>query len=184
VDLEDSREKVLDAAEELFYGKGIQAVGMDEIRTASGLSLKRLYKVFPAKDEIVTASLRRRDVRWRERLAQFVENEPDPRGRVLAVFDWLHGWFSEPGYRGCAWINSFGELGGVSPAVAEEAQRHKSAFRAFLDRLVREADLPDALADQLLLLAEGAMTTSAISGSPEPARHARTAAETLMRASA
>ncbi|NKQ57019.1 TetR/AcrR family transcriptional regulator [Amycolatopsis sp. K13G38] len=182
MDRETARVRLLDAAEDLFYTRGIQTVGMDDIRSASGVSLKRLYQVFPAKDQLVEAYLERRDTRWRARLAVYVDTVEDPRERILAVFDWLERWFAEPGFRGCAWINSFGELGAVSEAVAAQARRHKSAFRSYLGGLVGEAALPTELTDQLLLLAEGAMVTAGIFGRTDPARHGRTAAAALVRA--
>jgi AcrR family transcriptional regulator len=173
--------QLLDAAEELFYGRGIQSVGMDDIRSASGLSLKRVYQLFPAKEQIVTAYLDRRDARWRGRLADHVSaTGTDPRERILAVFDWLGEWFAEPNFRGCAWINCYGELGAVSEQVAELARTHKSAFRAYLGTLVAAAGLPEATAEHLYLLAEGAMVTAGIFGTPESAVHARAAASLLI----
>ena len=171
---------VLDVAEELFYSCGIQTVGMDDIRNASGVSLKRLYQLFPGKEQLVTAFLQRRDVRWRQRLADHVDTYSRPDERILAVFDWLYGWFSEPGYRGCAWINSFGELGATSSAVAEEARNHKAAFKRYLNGLADDAGLPSSFADHLLLLAEGAMVTAAITGSPQPAHQAKEAVQLLL----
>jgi AcrR family transcriptional regulator len=182
VDLDTAETRALDAAEELFYSRGIQAVGMDDIRAASGVSLKRLYQLFPAKERLVTAFLQRRDVRWRQRLADHVDaTASTPDDRLLAVFDWLHLWFSEPGYRGCAWVNSYGELGATSDDVANEARRHKQAFKLYLDALVADAHKDAALADYFLLLAEGAMTTAAIAGSPEPARQGKAAAQLLLQ---
>jgi AcrR family transcriptional regulator len=58
-----ARERALDAAEELFYGRGVQSVGMDDVRGASGVSLKRLYQLFPSKEQLVEAYLERRDAR-------------------------------------------------------------------------------------------------------------------------
>ena len=177
-----AREQALDAAEELFYGRGIQAVGMDAVRGASGVSLKRLYQLFPAKDQLIEAYLERRDLRWRERLATHVERHEDPEERILAVFDWLRLWFGEPDFRGCAWINAYGELGAVSPRVAAQVRAHKRAFQGYLTGLVADAGLPAALAGQLFLLAEGAMVTAGINGSAEPAEQARQAARLLVRA--
>jgi AcrR family transcriptional regulator len=183
MDADTARTKLLDAAEDLFYSRGVQAVGMDDIRAASGVSLKRLYQLYPAKESLVQAFLQRRDIAWRGRVSAYVDSHAStPRDRVLAVFEWLHVWFSEPGYRGCAWINTFGELGGTSTVVAEEARAHKAAFRTYLLELAAAFGRSASLGDQLLLLAEGAMTTAAISGSPEPALQARAAAELLMAA--
>ncbi|MEU9371832.1 TetR/AcrR family transcriptional regulator [Streptomyces avermitilis] len=181
MELETAEQRILDAAEELFYGQGIQSVGMDAIRTASAVPLKRLYQIFPSKNSLVEAYLRRRDARWLRELAQYVDTYDSPPQRILAVFDWLFLWFSKPGFRGCGFINSFGELGATSQAVADIAKAHKNAFRRYLADLVAAADAPTWLTDQLVLLAEGAMTAAAISGSPEPARHAKDAARILLR---
>jgi AcrR family transcriptional regulator len=174
-----AREVLLDAAEELFYERGIQAVGMDQVRVASGLPLKRIYRLFPTKEDLVVAVLARRDRRWRGSLAARVEEVPDARERVLAVFDWLAGWFAEPGFRGCAWINAFGELGSSSEAVLAEVRGHKRAFRDQIAGWVHAAGAPDA-AEPVFLLAEGAIVTAGISGDPASARRARQAAADLL----
>ena len=175
------REALLDATEALVYARGVQAVGMDQIREASGLSLKRIYTLFPAKEDLVVGMLRRRDRRWRASLAAFVEQSGagqtgDPAERVLALFDWLHAWFSEPGFRGCAWINIHGELGPASQAVLDEVRSHKKAFR---DQIAAWTGT-DGTADAVYLLAEGAIVTAGISGDPEIAREARDAARLLL----
>ncbi|MEU1474699.1 TetR/AcrR family transcriptional regulator [Streptomyces sp. NPDC005760] len=175
-----ARDRVLDAAEELFYGRGIQSVGMDDIRGASGVSLKRLYQLFPAKEQLVEAYLERRDGRWRGRLAEYVARRTAPVERVLAVYDWLEEWFGEDGFRGCAWINSYGELGATSDRVAAQVRAHKRAFADYLAALVADAGRPPALTGPLFLLAEGAMVTAGITGSTRPAAEAREAARLLL----
>ncbi|GGJ59014.1 TetR/AcrR family transcriptional regulator [Streptomyces brasiliensis] len=179
---EEAQEQALRATEGLFYARGIQAVGMDAVRTASGLPFKRLYQLFPSKEALVLEFLHRRDAQWRQALADYVGGHTTPDERVIAVFDWLHQWFSEPDYRGCAFINSFGEMGGISAEVAEQARHHKEAFHGYLTALVTASGRPAELADQLALLAEGAIVTAAISGAPEPAWQARSAARLLMGA--
>ncbi|MFI1028956.1 TetR/AcrR family transcriptional regulator [Streptomyces sp. NPDC020951] len=180
MDSATAREQALDAAETLFYGRGVQAVGMDDVRGASGVSLKRLYQLFPAKEQLVEAYLERRDIRWRGLLAESVARREDPRERILAVFDWLEEWFHEPDFRGCAWINAYGELGAASERVTRQVRAHKRAFRDCLAGLVADAGLPPALAGPLFLLAEGAMTTAGISGDAAPAAEAREAARLLL----
>ena len=180
LDAEVARTRVLDAAESLFYARGVQSVGMDEIRTASGVPLKRLYQLFPAKGELVEAYLRRRDDRWLRSLTGYADACAEPASRLLAVFDWLERWFAEPGFRGCAFVNAFGELGATSPGVAAAAADHKAAFHRYLGELAVAAGASAELGDQLALLAEGAMTTAGISGSAEPAARARAAARALL----
>ncbi|CAM3333483.1 TetR/AcrR family transcriptional regulator [Kibdelosporangium persicum] len=164
---------VLDAAEDLFYERGIQAVGMDQIRSTSGVSLKRLYQLFPSKEALVVAYLKRRDERWRADLRAYVDGKDD---KVGAVFEWLHQWFSEPGFRGCAFINSFGELSATSPKITAVARHHKDEVRAYLRGLLRD----DSTADQVLLLVEGAIVVASIQNDPAAAWRAKAAAEVLV----
>ena len=174
------REQLLDAVERLFYARGIQAVGMDEIRANCGLSLKRIYQLYPSKEQLVVAFLRRRDVRWRGQLAAYVERTEQPDRRILAVFDWLHQWFSDPDFHGCAWINVYGELGATTPVVAAAVRGHKQAFRRYLSRVLVEGGYPRSLTTAIYLLAEGAMVTAAIDGNPKAGIDARAAMVALL----
>jgi AcrR family transcriptional regulator len=180
--VDPTREHLLDTAERLFYANGIQAVGMDELRQASGVPLKRIYQLYSGKADIIVAFLRRRDVRWRGGLSAYVDQVEGPRERVLAVFDWLHQWFSEPDFRGCAWINAYGELGGTSPAVVDEVRRHKDAFRRYVTRLTLDAGCSRPTATAIHLLAEGAMVTAGIQASPKAAKDAKKAVQELLDA--
>ncbi|WP_410621354.1 TetR/AcrR family transcriptional regulator [Amycolatopsis sp. cmx-8-4] len=167
--------RLLEAAEELFYAHGVQAVGMDAVRARSGVSLKRLYQCFPAKNDLVEAYLLRRDERWRRSLREFVHARGDD---PLAVFDWLHDWFREPGFRGCAFVNSFGEFGEPAPGIAAAIRKHKDELRAYLRGLVAD----HTTADQLFSLVEGATVLAAITGDPGEASTARAAAKVLLAA--
>jgi len=180
----DPRERVIDAADALFYSRGIRAVGMDDVRNEAGVSLKRLYALFPGKDSLVLAVLRKRHAMWTEGLTAAVDATDGAREKVLAVYDYLAEWFAEDTFRGCGFINAFGELGPTSPEVAAYAREHKRSFQQQLAHLVAGAGVDPSLAPQLAILAEGAQTTAAIEGSPAAATHARRAAETLIVAAA
>lgn len=182
MDVETAEARLLEAGKRLFNERGIQAVGMDDIRAASGVSLKRAYQVFPSKQDLVEAVLRQRAGEVGEAIAQHTAGHDTPRARILALFDYLHAWFGEPDFRGCAFINSFGELGGISEGVAAIAARNKQDLKDLIGRLVAQADGPPELADQLLILANGAMATAGIFRSPEPARQAQAAARVLLDA--
>jgi AcrR family transcriptional regulator len=153
---------------------------MDEVRAESGVSLKRVYRLFPSKESIVEQVLLRQHEVWNSWLESAVDKAKTPRDRLLAIYDMLTRWFADDGFRGCMFINSFGELGAVSPRVAEIVRSHKAQFQATVARLVAEAGGPPSLAPQLAILAEGAQTTAAIAGTTDAARHARKAAETLV----
>lgn len=176
------RDAVLAAALRLFYTRGIQSVGMDAVRTEAGISLKRLYSEFPSKSELLLEVLRQRALEWDRGIAGAAAAASTPSEKLLAIYDFLNDWFRHDDFRGCAFINSFGELGAVSPEVAASARTQKYTFQRYVATLVAEAGGPVSLAAQLSILAEGAQTTAAISGTPDAAAHARAAAAILIGA--
>ncbi|WP_429415406.1 TetR/AcrR family transcriptional regulator [Nocardia sp. GAS34] len=178
--VDDVRARVIHAADALFYERGIQAVGMDAVREAAGVSLKRIYSLFGSKDELIAAVLRRRSAMWDDGLASVVGPGMTARERLLSIFDFLDQWFRSPDFRGCAFINAYGELSSGSPAVRDAVRAQKRAFGEYVARLVAEVGAPPELAPQIALLAEGAQTTAAIAGTPEAAHQARAAAQILL----
>ncbi|UFU05423.1 TetR/AcrR family transcriptional regulator [Ruania halotolerans] len=174
------RDPLLDSAEYLFYERGFQAVGMDEVRSAAGLPLKRIYALYPGKEALAVAMLDRRDRRWHADLGAYVDRFSGAEERVLAVFDWLSEWLAGPGHRGCAWINAFGELGGTSEDITAAVRRHKRRFRDYVTELVRSTGSSVETAEAVILLAEGCLVTAGITGTATPATHARSAVRRLL----
>ena len=119
------RAKVLQTADRLYYTYGIQAVGMDMLRTESGVPHERLYRLFPSKETIVEQVLLGRHETWNS-LVEHAVDVSDPRERLLAIYDMLARWFDQDDFRGCVFINSFGELGATTPRVAEIVRAHKA----------------------------------------------------------
>jgi len=177
-----ARELVIATADSLYNLRGIQSVGMDALRDASGVSLKRLYKLFPSKEIIVEEVLRSRHERWMSSVSTAVDAASSPREKLLAIFDYLGEWFAENDFRGCGFINSFGELGGTVESLAGIVRDHKADFQAYVAQLVEDAGAPAWLGPQLAILAEGAQTTAAIAGTAQAADDARRAAQILMDA--
>ncbi|GAA4168400.1 TetR/AcrR family transcriptional regulator [Gryllotalpicola koreensis] len=178
----DRRQRIVDAADELFYTRGIGQVGMDAVRDAAGISLRALYTEFPSKDDLIVAVLGKRHTMWTNGVTAKVDAIAEPRQKLLAVYDYLADWFGDADFRGCGFINAFGELGAANAQVAETVRAHKADFQRYVDSLVKDAGGPASLGPQLAILAEGAQTTAAIAGTTDAARHARAAAESLVAA--
>jgi AcrR family transcriptional regulator len=182
------RERLLRAANELFYTRGIRNVGIDEVIVAAGVAKASLYTHFRSKDELVAEYVRRRDASWRSWFRESVSARAStPLERLLAVFDVLAEWLASPGFRGCAFQNASIELADSAHPARAAAAANKRAVRSYLDELAREAGFADprALADQLALVAEGAIVTALMLGRAETtpvARSARAAASALLRA--
>lgn len=154
---------------------------MDQLRATAQLPLKRMYQLFPSKDELVLAFLRRRHTTMMSAIAARIDAVARQQDRVLAIFDWLHDWFREPGYRGCAWLNAYGELGPTNAAVAAETRRHKRAFRKLITSTTTDAGYSAETAEAVYLLTEGAIAAAAVQRTATPATDARRTAEVLLR---
>ncbi|WBB50484.1 TetR/AcrR family transcriptional regulator [Verrucosispora sp. WMMA2044] len=153
-------QRILAAAEELFYERGITAVGVDLIAEHSGLTKRTLYNQFGSKDHLVTAYLTERDQRWRTLVRDTVDACADPVEAVTAPFAALRTW-GRTNTRGCAFVNALAEL----PDPAHPAHRVAADQKHWLLDLFRELATaagcahPAPLATRLLVLHEGALAT-------------------------
>lgn len=172
--------RILEVASDLFYHRGIHAVGVDTIAAESGVTKRTLYDRFGSKDALVTAYLQARHDQWWARLEDRLEAAGQPR--ALAVFD-AYTRDELPLDRGCAFLNAAGELPAGHPARAV-VREHKAAVRRLLTDLVREdrPDDADAVAGHLFLLLEGAVAQRGVDGDAGHLLAARALAEQVLRA--
>ncbi|MEV4188343.1 TetR/AcrR family transcriptional regulator [Streptosporangium canum] len=174
-----ARERLLDTAEKLFYAEGIRAVGVEQILTASKVGRASFYRHFPSKDDLVVAMLERRDLRWREWLAERVAVHG---GGPLAVFDALAERFTRADFRGCAFINTMIESADPGSPAHRVAADHKSRVTGYVESLLVTAGHrdPATRARQLVMLMDGAIVTALRERSVVPAEQARAVAATLL----
>src|SRR3954467_8920991 len=116
----ESRQRILETADRLFYGNGIRAVGIDRIIAEAGVAKMSLYKHFPSKDDLILAVLRHRE----EGVLEFFRSATERHGRrakdpLRAFFAALKEWFETPGFRGCAFQNAAVELADPGHAGAQ-----------------------------------------------------------------
>ncbi|WP_354643243.1 TetR/AcrR family transcriptional regulator [Kitasatospora camelliae] len=178
-----ARARLLSTAEDLFYAEGIRAVGVDRILTESGVGRASFYRHFAGKDDLVVAVLQGRDIRWRQWLRESVDaRDLPPEQRPLAVFDALAERFARQDFRGCAFVNTMVEAADRGSAAHRVAAGHKASVVAYLDGLLTGAGYEDhaALAEQLVLLIDGAIVTAVREGTTEPALRARRIAAALL----
>ena len=105
-----ARDRLLDAANELFYEEGVHTVGIDRVIERAGVAKATLYSTFGSKDELIRSYLDSRYAARKERIIKEVASHGTPRDRLLSVFDVLGESISNPGYHGCAFVNA--ERGG------------------------------------------------------------------------
>jgi AcrR family transcriptional regulator len=176
------RERLLNAADELFYEEGICTVGVDRVLRQADVARASLYTTFGSKDELVRAYLQGRSEGWQATVADVLPVRWDnPRDRILGIFELLTEWFATPGYNGCPFINASAEAGSAG-AVEEVRDRHRAWVRELFAGLLREAGVrdADALSAQLVLLYDGSMVGAQLDHSAAPGDAARAAAAALV----
>ncbi|MFC5827567.1 TetR/AcrR family transcriptional regulator [Nonomuraea insulae] len=177
------RERLLAAADDLFYREGVQTVGIDRIVKQAGVAKASLYNVFGSKDELVQAYLDARHADTRELVERSLTRFRTPRERLLGVFDAQGQLFTEPDFNGCAHMTASAEAAHGS-VVEGAADRYRLWVRTLFTDLAREAGVADSdgLARQLHLLYDGAGVSARMDRDPSAATTARAAAAALFDA--
>lgn len=181
------RQKLLDAAAELFYADGVAATGIDRITAKAGVAKMSLYNNFSSKSDLVAAYLDRRCEEWRTVRAERLKTANTPREKVLAVFDSYldHAHMAyEWGFRGCGLLNAAAEFPIGDPArktVADQKAEVETLFRLYLSEIRgHEPAAVAALAEHLSYLLEGAMARAGLDGHDGRLKSVRQIAATLI----
>ncbi|WP_225772686.1 TetR/AcrR family transcriptional regulator [Inquilinus sp. Marseille-Q2685] len=181
-----ARDRIFAVADELFYRQGIRAVGVDTIAKEAGVAKISLYRAFPSKDDLVVAYLEDRNADYWQRWDKaFDKHEGDPRAQLRALMEYLADRTTAPGYRGCPFTNDATEFPEPSHPGRRVAEANKRELRQRLLRLAEALGAPDpqALADGLVLLVEGAYAISqTLRGRDGPGKAIVWAAEALVEA--
>jgi AcrR family transcriptional regulator len=177
-----ARERLLAAANELFYDEGVHTVGIDRVIERAGVAKASLYNSFGSKDELVRAYLEQRHAVISERIVRYLERYDSPRERLLGVFEAQGELFAETGFRGCAFVSASAESPGE--AVSRAADDYRGWVRGLLTGLAREAGAPDPerLGRQLHMVYDGASLSARMDHDPSASAAARAAAAALLDA--
>ncbi|SNY91192.1 transcriptional regulator, TetR family [Cohaesibacter sp. ES.047] len=179
-----ARERIIDAANRLFYREGIRAVSVDAVAEKAGVTKKTLYYHFKSKDDLITAYLTARD---QPNLAQFEAwfdaAEGNVADKVEAIFIALAKSSRHPKWRGCGFLRTAAELANMPghPAMTVGAA-HKKKFEAWLTERLVEAHVPqpEATARQIVLLLDGAFSIMLVHRDPAYVEEAGRAARALL----
>ncbi|HYE48730.1 MAG TPA: TetR/AcrR family transcriptional regulator [Azospirillaceae bacterium] len=181
-----AKDRIFEAARDLFYEKGIRAVGVDEVVEKAGVTKPSLYRAFGSKDELVAACLTD-NVKlfwswWEEVCAP---HAGDGRAQIRALFGSLAEKLASPSHRGCPLTNAAVEFPEPDHPGRKVTEEHKARLRARFRELARDAGARDAdvLGDALMMLMEGAECTSQTLPASDGGRaDVAAAAEALVRA--
>ena len=177
--------RIFETARQLFYERGIRAVGVDEIVCTAGVTKPSLYRSFASKDDLVAACLESYAEQGKEALCERMDAAgDDARAQLSALVAHYAEKMSMPGFRGCPMSNTaveFPEEGNAGRAIAETC---KSEMREMVVDITRRLEIedPEALADGIVLLIEGAYSTHHLFGSQGPSQNLVQSAERLIEA--
>ncbi|MFE3410529.1 TetR/AcrR family transcriptional regulator [Streptomyces mirabilis] len=159
-----TRDRLLDAAAELFYREGV-GVGIETLCRVAGVSKRSMYQLFGSKDEVIAASLERSAPDYQAFLVPGADGRP-PRARILHVFERLEELAELPDFRGCRFVAVTAELKAPDHPANLVARRWKNALTTFFEE---ESKLggshnPALLARQLTVIFDGSAVRSVMQG--------------------
>jgi len=178
------RQRISQAAYELFSRDGTQSVGIDAVIAHAGAAKMTLYRNFRSKDELILDFLRRREQLWtREWLqAEAQKRGHTPQARLLAIFEVFGEWFADPDFDGCAFLTTMIEIKDPESPVRQASVQHLANIREFIRALAAEAGIADTdgFARQWHILMKGSIM-AALEGDLAAARRARGLGVLLLR---
>jgi AcrR family transcriptional regulator len=177
------RERLINAAYDLFSKDGVSQVGIDTILAKSDCAKASLYSNFKTKVELAIAFLDKREAVWTRGWleSEIKRRAKTPEGRLLAIFDVFDGWFHKKSFEGCSFINVLLESKSGS-SVRQAAAIHLAKIRAIVRGLAEEANLqePEKFAQVWHMLMKGSIV-SAGEGNRNAARDAKYAAQLILK---
>lgn len=182
-DAVQTRDNILEAADELFYAEGFVAASMDRIADRAGVTKKTLYYHFRSKDDLMAAYLETRHGEVMARYQRWAGTSGTASERIHRMFHRLAASSTEPTWRGCGFVRAVCELANLPghPACLA-ARKHKRTFEAWFAGLLKAEGRSDceALARVLMVLLDGAIVQVLIHKDPDYARAAASAASELL----
>jgi AcrR family transcriptional regulator len=176
-----NRDRLMDAAGELFYREGLHAITAERVADHAGLTKPTIYNLFGSKDALVLKTLERRGEQIRRHIEQRTAAFADPGRKLLEVLNVHAEMLTVEGFHGCPLVIAAVQAP-ESREARELANAHKTWLHGLLTRFARRARLssPDVLASSLVLVLEGAAAMSAVQPAEVVAKHARAASRSLI----
>ncbi len=175
----NTRQLIIETAADLFYRKGYNLTGINEVIATAGIAKATLYSHFRSKEDLCVAYLEHRDEGLMEELRSFCLAKPQGKDRVIAVIDFLHAFYQNKGFNGCWCLRTIAEVPPENIKIREKIRSQKKGLLNFMKDLVRDNLLhrtdteQERIANQTYLLYEGAITESYLYGEDWPITEAR-----------
>lgn len=179
------KDRIIEAASELFYYKGYNQTGINQIIEEASVAKASMYQHFRSKEDIAVAYLKRRHIEWMGDLINFVSNQPTNKEKLLAAFDFLQHWLKEVNFRGCGFQNIICDLPEDQQKIKDQVVLHKNDVKKLVYDLLKADNLypeqeAEALGNELVVLLEGSIILSQIQKNNWPITAGKNAAIRLL----
>lgn len=177
------RERLIDTAAELFYEKGYNSTGINEIIEKAQVAKASMYAHFRTKEDLCIAYLKYKETDFLAGLKTFIGQLPDGKAKVLGIFDFLLEFYHSTGFRGCWCINTMSEIPRDNQEIRHEIIRQKIALKSYITKLLQEhisVVQVESVTNQLYLIYEGAVAESYLHQAEWPILEAKEIAEKLI----
>ena len=164
---------LIQTALQLFYSKGVNSVGINEILKQSGIAKKTLYSHFSSKDDLVLATLEYRDGIFNQWFKDILDSEKSGENAILALFYGLDDWFNNKvpelsPFRGCFFINTAAEYSVTDSLIRQYCRSHKQVIRALIKNkislFIENPEDVSSLTNMIFMLKEGAIVSALVEG--------------------
>ncbi len=169
----NTRERITRIAMDLFYEHGFHAVGLDRVIEQAGVTKTTFYYHFESKDDLILTAMSERDEasvqRWRDEVRQAAGG--DPRRMLIGFVESLSVWFEDERFHGCVYTNAAAEFPSRYDPIHQLGAVHKHRIEAMLDEVAEDAGAaePRALAQELMVIIEGALVWRHVAARPNAA---------------
>lgn len=172
------KERIIQAASQLFYFDGYNQTGINKILKEANVSKDSMYRHFRSKEDIAVAYLRGRHIMWMGNLIEFVKPKKTNKEKVIACFDYLNAWLNDVDFRGCGWQNIITDIPRDHDKIRDQAALHKNELREWIHGLMaddKQYSMKEAkqLGDEVMILIEGAIILSQIQSDVWPIKTAK-----------
>lgn len=177
------RERLIHTAADLFYEKGYNNTGINEVIAKAEVAKASMYAHFKTKEELCIAYLKHKELDFLAGLKTYIDQLAEGKSKVLGVFDFLLDFYHSKGFRGCWCINTMSEIPRDNELIRAEILRQKAALKQYiLELITKHSQVKNAAStcNQLYLIYEGAVAESYLHQAEWPILEAKTIAEKLI----
>lgn len=175
----DIKYKIIETASFLFYKKGYNSTGINEIISKAGIAKATLYNHFKSKEDICISYLQFKNTTFLADIKTFCETKPKGKQQILAIFDFLEQFFKDKNFNGCWCINTISEIPNDNVRIMTEIQSQKNLFMQLISDLISKNmetiknKENHILARRIYLLYESAVAESKLHQSDWPIKEAK-----------